>query len=159
MAKATFQRLDYLEECRTKLRDLYLNVICRVKNIPMIRFDKSSGEGKVLVDAICQTEGLDAQAEAADPVDTLGQDVVVDKLGKLNDALRRVSAYLSQNVPHFNVVNFTLKDLRQKSDLVMFNQNEIFAAPPSAARKTANVAQDVKNDIRNIKGMFMSGQA
>lgn len=161
MATVALQRLDYLEECRSKLRDLYLNVITRVKVIPIVGFDKKLGAHtkKVYVDAICQTDDLSEEAEKIDPVDTLGQTAVANKLSALSDSLRRVSAYLSANVPHYNSVNFTIKDLRQKADLVLFNQSELFAAPPGAPRKTKNVSEDVKTSIRSIKGLFMSGKA
>lgn len=159
MATATLQRLEFLEECRAKLRDLYLNTISRVRVIPIVGFDKTKGSGKVYVDAICQTDDLSADSEATDPTDSLGQNAVLDKLNVLNDGLKRISAYLSRNVPHYNVVNFTIKDLRQKTDLVYFNQRELFSSSATANRKTANVAQDVKTNIRSIKGMFMSGKA
>lgn len=159
MATVTLQRLDFLEECRSKLRDLYLNTISRVKVIPIVGFDKPQGSGKVYVDAICQTDDLSAKTELSDPIDSLGQDAILDKLNVLNDGLKRISAYLSRNVPHYNVVNFTIKDLCQKTDLVYFNQRELFSSPATAKRKTANVANDVKTNIRGIKGMFMSGKA
>lgn len=161
MATVTLQRLDYLEECRGKLRDLYLSFISRVKVIPIVGFDKQSGLGpkKVYVDAICQTDDLNQEAEKFDPVNCLGQEAVAEKLSTLNDSLRRISAYLSTNVPHYNSVNFTIKDLKQKADLVLFKQSELFAAPADAARKTKNVSEDVKTSIRSIKGLFMSGKA
>lgn len=159
MATATLQRLDFLESCREKLRDLYLNSITRVKTIPIVAFERSSSSpGKIYVDSICQTDDLSAALEAEHPTDCLGQDMVADKLSLLRDSLSRVSAYLSRNIPYYNVVDFTIKDLRQKSDLVYFNQHELFASPATARKKTANVALDVKNNIRGIKGMFMSGQ-
>lgn len=158
-ATAAMQRLDFLEDCRNRLRDLYLNTICRVKVIPTVGFDKNSGSGKVYLDAICQTDDLKADAEKVDPTETLGQTAVADKMSQLNDSLRKITVYLSQNIPHFNVMNFSINDLLQKTDLMYFNQRELFAAPATTPRKTANVAQDVKTNIRSIKGIFMSGKA
>lgn len=157
MAATTLQRLDFLETCRARLRDLYLGAVSRVRVIPVIGFTRGDGEKRrVYVDAMCQTD--DANKDADMLTDTLGLGAVAERLAQLCSTLSRVGAYLAQNVPHYNIVNFALRDLRQKADLVLFNQQEPFTAPPEVPRRTANVAMDVTTSVRSIKGMFMSGK-
>lgn len=153
----TVQRLDFLEACRGKLRDLYLNVIGRVSYIPIVAINKKDGSGKRYADAICQTDDLNAKEPT--PED-LGLEAVREKLSKLSAVLSQCDSYLTAQMPHYKVVDFQIKDFRQKTDMVLFNQREIFEEPkgPQSREKSKNLAVEVKNNIRRIKGMFMSGQ-
>lgn len=153
----TSQRLDFLEACRGKLRDLYLNVIGRVSYIPIVAINKNDGSGKRYADAICQTDDLNAKEPTPE---ALGLEAVREKLSKLSAVLSQCDSYLTAQMPHYKVVDFLIKDFRQKTDMVLFNQQEIFeeAKKPHSKEKSKNLAVEAKNNIRRIKGMFMSGQ-
>lgn len=157
MELATSQRLDFLEACRGKLRDLYLNVIGRVNYIPIVAINKNDGSGKRYADAVCQTEDLNAKEPQPE---ALGLEAVQAKLTKLSDVLRQCDSYESTKLPHYKVMDFLLKDFRQKTDMVYFNQRELFDKKKEAnsKEKAKNLAQEVKTNIRLIKGMYMSGQ-
>lgn len=159
METTTLQRLDFLEACRGKLRDLYLNVINRVQYIPIVAINKNDGSGKLYADSVCQTEDLQKQQEQGQE-EALGLGAVQSKLTKLHQALKQCDSYLTSELPHYKVVNFLLKDFRQKTDMVYFNQRELFDAPKDShgKEKSRNLALEVKTNIRGIKGLFMSGQ-
>lgn len=154
MEKTTEQRLELLETYRTKLRDLYITVMGKVQYIPAIGFDKN-GSGKVYADAVCQTTGAAPEQKSSE--DFLAQDAVHEKLQLLLSALARCSGYLVHEMQHHSVIDHALKDLRQKTDMVYFDQHKLFNGTDGDQRD--NMAQSVKRSIRSIKGMYMSGQA
>ncbi|KAM9931727.1 hypothetical protein OXX80_008628 [Metschnikowia pulcherrima] len=159
METTTTQRIEFLEACRTRLRALYINVMGRVEYIPTIGIERSHGVvKKVYADSVCQTEDLEKKQLAEKPLETLGQASVSDKLSLLLTKLQECSAYSVQDIEHYRVVDFSLKDLRQKSEMVYFDQNKLFSEQ-GQTRKPRHLAREVKQDIRSIKGMFMSGRA
>lgn len=158
MEITTSQRLDFLETCRAKLRDLYLNIIGRVDYIPIVAINRNDGSGKLYADAVCQTEDLQTQQEDL-AIEALNLGAVHEKMSKLSDTLKQCVSYLTSGMPHYKVVDFLLKDLRQKTDMVYFNQRELFDVKETQGKtKSRNLAQEVKTSIRGIKGMYMSGQ-
>lgn len=158
MESTALQRLDFLEAARGKLRDLYLNVINRVNYIPIVAINKKDGSGKLYADSVCQTEDLQ-QKEDEQKEEKLGLGGIHGKLTKLHQVLKQCDSFLTSELPHYKVVNFQLKDFRQKTDMVYFNQRELFEAPKEGKeKKSRNLAQEVKTNIRSVKGMFMSGQ-
>lgn len=156
MERTVLQRLDFLETCRGKLRDLYLNAIGRVNYIPIVAINRGDGSGKLYADAVCQTD--DAPKEGADGEQDLAMAPVVTKLQKVLERLAECVSFQVAEFPHYKVLDFGLKDLRQKTDLVFFDQRKIFSGTLTAPRPP-NMAQEVKNEIRSIKGMYMSGKA
>lgn len=159
MELTTNQRLDYLEACRGKLRDLYLNVVNRVNYIPIVAINKNDGSGKLYADSVCQTEDL-KKPQDEEGQETLGLQSVHARLTKLADTLKQCHSYQASEIPHYKVVDFLLKDFQQKTDMVYFNQRELFEVEGEKNSKEGarNLARDVKNNIRSIKGMYMSGQ-
>lgn len=153
----TIQRLDVLAACRGRLRDLYLNVIGRVNYIPIVAINKNDGTGKRYADAICQTNDLSAKEPESG---ALGLESVHEKISKLAEVLKQCNGFLVAQMPHYRVADFLVKDFKQKTDMVYFNQRELFEEPkdPRSKEKSKNLALEVKNNIRRIKGMFMSGQ-
>lgn len=149
------RRLDFLEKCRGKLRDLYLNAIGRVNYIPIVAINKHDGSGKLYADAICQTDDLKDDQD----IGSLGQDAILTKLQKLSALIEKCLGFLVKDMDHYRVIDFALKDLQQKTDLTIFNQRELFSGNSTGPKTTKkNLALDVKNEIRGIKGMYMSGQ-
>lgn len=158
METTALQRLDFLEAARGKLRDLYLNVINRVNYIPIVAINKKNGSGKLYADSVCQTEDLQ-QKEDEQKEEKLGLGGIHGKLTKLHQVLKQCDSFQTSELPHYKVVDFQLKDFRQKTDMVYFNQRELFEAPKEGKeKKSRNLAQEVKTNIRSVKGMFMSGQ-
>lgn len=158
------QRLDFLEACRGKLRDLYLNLIGRVSYIPIVAINRNDGSGKLYADSVCQTQDLHKQQQEQ-TLEVLGLGAVHLKLSKLSLALKQCHSYLVSEMPHYKVVDFLLKDFRQKTDMVYFNHRELFLAKDeskgakgSKSPNGRNLAQEIKTSIRSTKGMYMSGQ-
>lgn len=160
MEKAFSQRLELLEACRGSLRDLYLNAIGRVSYIPIVAISKNDGSGKLYADAVCQTEDVHKSKEEEDNEESLGMRVVVTKLKKLLERLNECLSFQVDEFPHYKVIDYALKDLRQKTDLVFFDQRKLFSGTEQQKTpKPVNLAHETRNEIRNIKGMYMSGQA
>lgn len=156
------QRLDFLENCRGKLRDLYLNVIGRVNYIPIVAIHKKDGSGKLCADAVCQTEDS-VLGEAEDSTDSaLGMNSVLCGLSQLSESLSKCTGFKTSHLPHFRVVDYCLKDFRQKTDMLYFNQRTLFSGPThglESKKDAKNTSQEVKTEIRTIKGLYMSGMA
>lgn len=170
------RRYELLEQFRSKLRDCYLNLIGRVSYIPIVAINKNDGSGKLYADAICQTtdsymdstryKSIDEKDEELNRNDKLFQGRLTTRLARLCEVLKNCEAYHSEEIPSYKTVNFALKDFQNKADLTYFNSNELFTTSaentdssrgtPSAPRKR-NVAVDTKNEIRSIKGLYMSG--
>mmetsp|Transcript_7513 Transcript_7513/g.9491 ORF Transcript_7513/g.9491 Transcript_7513/m.9491 type:complete len:239 (+) Transcript_7513:30-746(+) len=169
------RRYELLEQFRGKLRDCYLNLIGRVNYIPIVAINKNDGSGKLYADAICQTNDsyldstsyktISEQEEELNKNDKLFQDRLTTRLTRLATVLKNCEAYRSEEIPSYKTVNFALKDFQDKADLTYFNSNELFTAtadntdsPNGSAPRKRNLAVDTKNEIRSIKGLFMSGQ-
>lgn len=162
METTVLQKLDFLEKCRGNLRDLYLNIIGKVNYIPIVTVNKNNGCRKLYADAICQTDELVQPTESEETQSTLGMNKVTSKLQSLLDSLNNCKTLLTTDMPHYRVVDYTLKDFRQKTDMLYFNQRNFFSGPTTQnGKKQAqkNMAQEVKTDIRGIKGLYMSGLA
>ena len=169
------RRYDLLEQFRGKLRDCYLNLIGRVSHIPIVAINKNDGSGKLYADAVCQTtdsyldstsyKSINEQEEELNKKDKLFQGRLTTRLTRLSEVLKNCEAYRSEEIPSYKTVNFALKDLQNKADLTYFDSNELFTATANntdssneSAPRKRNVAVDTKNEIRSIKGLFMSGQ-
>lgn len=154
------QKLDFLQNCRGQLRDLYLNVIGRVKHIPIVAIHKEGASGKLYADAICQTDETTQKHDVVTD-DALGMDSVGTGLHRLSEALERCAGFQTGQLPHYRVVEYCLKDFRQKIDLLYFNQRTLFSGATDNGTKQAskNMSQEVKTEIRGVKGLYMSGFA
>lgn len=171
------RRYELLEQFRGKLRDCYLNLIGRVSHIPIVAINKNDGSGKLYADAICQTtdsyldstrtKTFDEEEEELEKSDKLYQGRLTTRLARLSEILKNCDAYQVQDIPGYNTVSFALKDFQNKADMIYFNSSDLFTvaaeSPDSARDKLSsnkrNVAVDTKNEIRSIKGLYMSGQA
>lgn len=143
------RRLDFLEACRTKLRGLFLLLISKVEYVPIVT--RAAG-GKYYADAICQTDFEEKRSD-------LGMGAVHAKLQQLRQLLDECQSFNITEMTHYTAVNFTLKDLQQNIDTKYFSQREMFAGKGGSTKgRPRNLAQEVKMDIRGIKGMYMSGQ-
>lgn len=155
------RRLEFLECMRLNLRNIYLKMITKVSYIPIVAIKRN---GKLHADAIIQTE---SQPEK--------QNTVEDRLlqGELHQKMVKMSSLLNTYVKHWSMedftnykgVNFAIKDLQNKSDLVYFDDQEFFtldtgleAGPSGGKTKKRNIVVDTKNEVRSIKGLYMSGQ-
>ncbi|KAI5965133.1 uncharacterized protein KGF55_001353 [Candida pseudojiufengensis] len=151
------RRLDLLECIRTNLRDLYLKTITKISYIPIVAIRRN---GKLYSDAIIQTESSNNVEEE----DKLGQTQLHLKLKKMSNLLNEnVRTYKMSDLTNYKSVNFAIKDLQNKSDLVYFDDNEIFMLDLGIDEfgkkvKKRNIVVDTKNEIRSIKGLYMSGQ-
>lgn len=163
MERVTEQRLDFLEACRRQLRDLYLLAISRVNHIPIVGIDRGDGSGKRYADCVCQTDDLKKQQLTETPIDSLGQASVLAKLEKLLVRLNECKGFQTAHLLHYNVTEYSLKDLKGKVDMVFFDQTKLFIGRLVRGSQMTgtpiNLALEVKNNVRSIKGMFMSGQA
>lgn len=150
------RRLEVLEHFRHKLRDCYLSIIGRVSRIPIVAINKN---GKVYADAIVQTE-LNSDAKAQE--DKLKQGELVLRLEVLSNRLKEATPYLKAEIPHYGVSNFALKELQNKVDLVFFGDGTPFCyreVEKNGVKRKVNVATEARDEVRTIKGLFMSGQA
>lgn len=174
------RRYDYLENFRSKLRELYLNLIGKVEHIPIVGIKRKGDVENVYADAICQTEmsylqtAKPLEPKEADDMyassDKLCQGRLLRKLDKLYTTLNQCESYNTTEIPHCRIVSFTVKDFQDKADMVYFNTDEFFATESdiqgsfsksngndtnSTRKRQLNVF--LKNEIRSIKGMYMSG--
>lgn len=171
------RRYELLEQFRSKLRDCYLNLIGRVNYIPIVAINKNDGSGKLYADAICQTTDsyLDSsrrktfveEEEELEKTDKLYQGRLISRLSRLSEILKNCAAYQVDDIPSYKTTSFALKDFQDKADLIYFNSNELFTVQPEdkdaslvklTTPKKRNLAVDAKNEIRSIKGLYMSGQ-
>ena len=157
------RRLEFLECMRLNLRNIYLKMITKVNYIPIVAIKRN---GKLHADAICQTESPSAE-EQTNVEDRLSQGELHQKMVKMSSLLNTyVKHWSMEDFSHYKGVNYSIKDLQNKSDLVYFDDQEFFTldtgleAGPSASGKARkrNIVVDTKNEIRSIKGLYMSGQ-
>lgn len=154
MELTSSQRLDFLEECRARLTALYLNAASRVNFIPIVAITKPGRPGKVYADALCQTDDVKENDHKVSPIETLGADTILEKLQKLSAGLAKCTSHTIDEMPHYKLTDLALKDFQSKSDLVYFNQRNLFVD-----QDKKNLVHNVRSEIRAIKGMYMSGQA
>lgn len=162
------RRLELLEKCRFKLRDVYLSLIDKVSYIPIVAVNKN---GKLCADAVVQTEdtSFTKEREQARRIkeenDVLGQTRLASSLSKLSRRLTECTAFLVLEMPHYKIVDAQVKEFQSKADLVYFNSNDLFSvqgAVDTSANgivRRKNLALEARNEIRSIKGLYMSGQA
>ncbi|RCK54941.1 hypothetical protein Cantr_04461 [Candida viswanathii] len=152
------RRLEYLDAVRGKLRDFYLRAITKVQHIPIVAIKRN---GKLYADEIVQTN------ESKEDNDKLSQDKLCKSLHKLSILLNEgVKSYSTTQLSNYSSINYAIKDFQNKSDLVYFNQSELFVldndATPLVSGTTIrkkDIAVETKNEIRSIKGLYMSGHA
>lgn len=153
------RRLEYLDTVRGKLRDFYLKAITKVLYIPIVAIKRN---GKFYADEIVQTN------ESKQENDKLVQDKLCNSLQKLSILLNEgVKSYSATELSHYKSINYAIKDFQNKSDLVYFNQAELFVLDNNirspvvsgATMRKKDIAVETKNEIRSIKGLYMSGQA
>lgn len=172
------RRKDYLDYIRGKLRDFYLKSITKVQYIPIVAI-KNKQTGKLYSDAIIQTDNNNNNKSSTnstggdDSDDRLGQNQLYKKLTKLSLLLTEgIRNYSTIELSNYKSINYSIKDLQNKSDLVYFNQNDLFVMDNGGGgggvssimttsgntMKKKDLAVETKNEIRSIKGLYMSGQ-
>lgn len=174
------RRKDYLDYIRGKLRDFYLKSITKVQYIPIVAI-KNKQTGKLYSDAIIQTDNNNNNNKSStnstgddDSDDRLGQNQLYKKLTKLSLLLTEgIRNYSTIELSNYKSINYSIKDLQNKSDLVYFNQNDLFVMDNGGGggggvssimttsgntMKKKDLAVEIKNEIRSIKGLYMSGQ-
>ncbi|KGQ89391.1 hypothetical protein MEO_02256, partial [Candida albicans P94015] len=173
------RRKDYLDYIRGKLRDFYLKSITKVQYIPIVAI-KNKQTGKLYSDAIIQTDNNNNNNKSStnstgddDSDDRLGQNQLYKKLTKLSLLLTEgIRNYSTIELSNYKSINYSIKDLQNKSDLVYFNQNDLFVMDNGGGgggvssimttsgntMKKKDLAVETKNEIRSIKGLYMSGQ-
>ncbi|KAK6882545.1 hypothetical protein K6H10_000760 [Candida tropicalis] len=153
------RRLEYLDAVRGKLRDFYLKAITKVSHIPIVAIKRN---GKLYADEIVQTN------ESKEESDKLSQDKLCKSLHKLSILLNEgIKSYSTTQLANYKSINYAIKDFQNKSDLVYFNQSELFVLDSNikspvvsgATMRKKDIAVETKNEIRSIKGLYMSGQA
>lgn len=168
------RRKDYLDYIRGKLRDFYLKSITKVQYIPIVAI-KNKQTGKLYSDAIIQTDNnnnnkLSTNSTGGDDSDDrLGQNQLYKKLTKLSLLLTEgIRNYSTIELSNYKSINYSIKDLQNKSDLVYFNQNDLFVMDNGSGggggvssimttsgntMKKKDLAVETKNEIRSIKGL------
>lgn len=141
---------EFLEFFRGKLREAFLKVVGRVSYVPVVAINRN---GKLYADAVVQTN------HDLPDTDKLNQGQLVSKLLKLNKVLNECTSYCKSEIPHYDLTSFVLKDFQNKADMVYFNSTDLFSKLGDAGIRKRNLATDIKNDLRSIKGLYMSGQA
>ena len=165
------RRKDFLDYIRGKLRDFYLKSITKVQYIPIVAI-KNKQNGKLYSDAIIQTENNQLSNNNSNNNnnscngDRLGQNELYKKLTKLSILLTEgIRSYSTSELSNYKSINYSIKDLQNKSDLVYFNQNDLFVldnivtVTSGTTMKKKDLAVETRNEIRSIKGLYMSGQA
>lgn len=150
------RRLEVLDLYRAKLRDLYINLIGRVSHIPIVSFNKNKRQ----FDSVTQTTESSFSQSQIPSKDTLGQLALTQSLQKLTALLPSITPY-STELPHYSLTSASIKDLLSNVDKKYFNTTDFFSVSVQDKGKTIyrDIAVDTKNEIRGIKGLFMSGQA
>ncbi|RLV89201.1 hypothetical protein JA1_005278 [Spathaspora sp. JA1] len=168
------RRLELLEAARVGLRDFYLKLIGKVSHIPIVAIRKP-GDNKYYSDAVVQTNDsyVDKTRIRTDrekweelvEKDKVGQGRLHEKLKKLSTILNEECiTYSSIDMDHYKSANYAIKDFQNKADLVYFNPSELFMqdsipTDPTKPLRKKNRAVEVRNEIRSIKGLYMSGKA
>lgn len=153
------RRLEILEKYRHKIRDTYLSLIGLVDYIPIVGIKKDK---KVVVDTIIQTDesylrktvelNNEEKLELLNKEDKLSQKKLSEKLTKLSEVLNTCSSYSTKEMPHYKTVREDLKLFQHDIDTKLFNYDTLY----SDGKR--NLVVDSKNDIRSMKGLYMSGQ-
>ncbi|KAM3123674.1 hypothetical protein CJJ07_000269 [Candidozyma auris] len=155
------RRLDFLESTRTKLRNLYLELIGKVDHIPIVALHRP-GSSKLYAEAVCQTESSQASDdEEINNKRTLGSEKVWSKLGVLSAGLRQCTAFSVSEMPNYKMTDLSIKQFQQKTDQSFFSHRDMFfrdVLQPDGTSREKNLASEAKGEIRGIKGLFMSGQ-
>jgi hypothetical protein len=154
----SLRRLEVLDLYRTKLRDLYLNLIGRVSHIPIVSFNRANG--KCYSDSITQTDESYFGSKDKDDGDKLSQNGLLLALSKLSQLLTECDAYLKTSISSYEPTNSSLRSFQNQADLKYFNTSEFFnvQAEESGKTRTKDIVVETKNEIRGIKGLYMSGQ-
>jgi hypothetical protein len=163
------RRLELLEFYRGKLRDCYLKLVEKVTYIPIVAINKNDGSGKLYADAVCQTPQshiskntkTDEELEVErNKNDRLRQDKLTSKLNQLLSRLLDCHAYQVGEMPHYKLVLNLVKEFQSKSDLDMFDDLFIGQVEnkTTGTMRRKNYVLEVTNEIRSIKGLYMSGQ-
>lgn len=166
------RRIELLDKYRHRLTDVYLRLVSKVDYIPIVGYKEkgTKGKGKIVVDQIVQTTKTnitddkltdEEKLDALNTKDKLNQMKLVEKLNKLNGLLKECTSYLTSEMHHYKVIREELKVFQHQVDTKLFDYDDLYAV----TRKVDNVEKkkdlviDTKNDIRSIKGLYMSGQA
>lgn len=154
----SLRRLEVLGLYRTKLRDLYLNLIGRVSHIPIVSFNRANG--KCYSDSITQTDVSYFGSNDNEDGDKLKQNGILLALTKLSQLLTECDAYLKTSISSYEPANNAIKSFQNQADLKYFNTSEFFnvQVEESGKTRTKDVVLETKNEIRGIKGLYMSGQ-
>ncbi|CAI5758051.1 unnamed protein product [Candida verbasci] len=157
------RRLELLETTRLNLRDCYIKLISKVNYIPIIKINKN---GKIISDEIIQTDDNNKNNKYKD--DENNNDEIYLKLKRLSNLLStNIRSYDAGEFLNFKSIKYSIKDFQNKSDLIYFNEDELFTVESNSkiddkniqGIKKKNISIETKNEIRSIKGLFMSGQA
>lgn len=168
LEKTASRRYEYLELFRGRLRDFYLNLAGRVSYVPQVAINKNDGSGKLYADAICQTEESHMRSQYLsddnedDKNDKLSQAKLSSRLGELTDRLRECEAIQAIEVPHFTMTKNSVRELQEKTNS-SYLSSDIYEDDDSTgtlSQKTnkATMQSITKEQIRSIKGLFMTGQ-
>lgn len=138
------RRYDLLEKYRQRLRDLYLLLISKVDTIPIIRINRN---GKVVTDSMCQT------GKHQEKPDKFSQQPLVDKFKELSGRLSNITSYSISEMPHYSSVREDVKQFQNAVDTNIFDYDSLYSVGDSKK----NLVVETKNDIRSIKGLYMTG--
>lgn len=158
------RQLDLLEKLRGRLRDCYLNLIGRVSQIPIVTCQRKNGSNKYFADAICQTpnsymrKSEEEIEEERIRNDKFYHGQILSKLETLKESINKCTSYLISEMPHYELASHVIKDLHNKSDLEYYDVNELLSTTSLETNKSVNHVNELKREIRGIKGLFMSGQ-
>lgn len=168
---ATDRKLQIFDKYRHTLRDLYLRIISKVDYIPIVGVSKTNdGIIKVKVDTITQTEtsylnrtielSNEDKLEQLNSIDKLNQIKLVAKLTKLNDSLSKCTSYNIGEIPHYKKTRDEVQAFQKLVDTQIFNYDDLYTVTyaQDGTEKLKNLVIDTKNDIRSIKGLYLTGQ-
>ncbi|WLF79666.1 hypothetical protein PVL30_003423 [Lodderomyces elongisporus] len=157
------RRLDLLECVRGNLREFYLKAITKINYVPIVAIRR---QNKLLADAAVQTESTGSKEEGER--DPLMQNELHSRLKKIATFLQdSVRSYSMEGMSNYRSINYSIKDFQNKADLVYFNEDDFFLQdnvssisnrPAGTKTRKKNIVVETKNEIRSIKGLFMSGQ-
>ncbi|KAL7667247.1 Uncharacterized protein ABC855_g910 [[Candida] zeylanoides] len=147
------RRLQVLDRFRVRLRDCYLSLVGRVSHIPIVAINR---DGKLYADAICQTPSSRAGVQPA----AAERDGLVQSLHRLQSSLDQCTAYSVSEIPHYKTVRYCVQDFQTRADTDFFSTQAMFTTAVEGANgpRKKNIAVDIRNDIRGIKGMYISGK-
>lgn len=166
----TTRRVELLDKYRHRATDVYLRLVSKVDYIPIIGYKDRNNHSKVIVDQIVQTTKTtftedklsdEDKLDALNKHDKLGHTKMQQKLAKLNSLMNECTSYRAKDMHHYSQIRDQLKRFQNDVDTNLFNYDTLYSVSTKVddEERKRDLVVDTRNEIRGIKGLYMSGKA